>query len=68
MKIERTNKAFQPIELKITIETEEEKEVMLLLFGQSIAVTDRLFGGPSDERWERLQFFMKEIHTSLDVD
>ena len=24
MKIERTNKAFQPIELKITIETKEE--------------------------------------------
>ena len=64
MKIERTNKAFQPIELKITIETEEEKEAITDMIEFDITIPNMVAS------WNReiISEFLGKIRHKLDVD
>lgn len=64
MKIERTNKAFQPIELKITIETEEELGAINVMSQLDDSIPDLFTSSDS----KIIEEFLGKIYSLLDVD
>ncbi len=68
MKIERTNKAFQPIELKITIETEEERFNLKQLTNYPLTIDDKIKECGCGTKQQIIMGFLVELGKQLDVD
>ena len=68
MKIERTNKAFQPIELKITIETEEEFDMIECITILNHSIPKMVFKEFPEIKEDDTKTFLRKLSDALDVD
>lgn len=65
MKVETiTETGFRPIELKITIESQEEKELLKRLFLLDVSIPELVFGN-DPEKENKLNKIMREIYQAL---
>ena len=67
MKIERTDESFKPIELKITIESKEELEMLYCMSGHELSIPDEMYGRENKHlpHWVLANKFLDSLYNLL---